>query len=362
MTYCLMVIRSAAKCSIEDHVVNRQMPEGGLQALQSTVLADLAWAQGLPTDFRLVEKETYRRLISLLVSGMYVLAPQGRIEAFTTLTLLTTQQQLMLPGGCALSNTFKTYEKYGYQPISLPSEMHSALNVYVALRRRIGTASELLFIDHTGKPYSSTKLGSLVTQYFRSTMDLHLTTTMIRSLWEIMSDKALKAEVISPAQRAAVMNINGHSSQTTKDYYLRTAREEDARRGSEVRNAILQHDVQLLDAQARSTASANMHAWGTAHPCFSAPSPKRVKWTDFEKEFVVSYCNDVVARSPELGYKAVGMCLDFIKSDPALVAQFHAHHTLESRRLSQPWKEWKQRQHKLDGANGSFDSIQTSMV
>jgi hypothetical protein len=45
------------------------------------------------------------------------------------------------------------------------------------------------------------------------------------------------------------------------------------------------------------------------------------------------------------------MCLAFIKSDPALVAQFHEHHTLESRRLSQPWKDWKQRQTNLAGAN-----------
>jgi hypothetical protein len=148
------------------------MPEGGLQALQATVLADLAWAQGLPTDIRLVENETFRRLVSFLVSGMYVLAPQGRIEAFTTLTLLTTQQQLLLPGGCALSNTFKTYEKYGYQPITLPPELHPALAVYVELRRCIGTVSATLFVDYDGKPYSSTKLGGFVTQYFRSSMDL----------------------------------------------------------------------------------------------------------------------------------------------------------------------------------------------
>ena len=327
------------------------MPEGGLQALQDTVMTDLAWAQGLPTDIRLVENESFRRLISFLVSGMYVLVPQGRIEAFTTLSLPTAQQQLLLPGGCALSNTFKTYEKYGYQPIAFPPELYPALTVYITLRRRIGTASDALFVDYAGTPYTSTKLGLLVTQYFRSTMDLHLTTTMIRSLWEIMSDKALKAAVISPAQRAAVMNINGHSSQTTKDYYLRTAREEDARQGTEVRNAIIQHDVRLLDSQALTSASANKHAWGTAHPCFTMHSPKRVKWTDFEKNFVVSYCNDVVARSPELGYQAVRMCLAFIKSDPALVAQFHAHHTLESRRLSQPWKDWKQRQTNLAGAN-----------
>jgi len=332
------------------------MPEGGLQALQATVLTDLAWAKRLPTDICLVENETFRRLVSFIVSGMYVLAPQGRIEAFTTLTLLSTQQQLLLPGGCALSNTFKTYEKYGYQPITLPPELHPALTVYIELRRCIGTVSDTLFVDYGGRPYSSTKLGGLVTQYFRFSMNLHLTTTLIRSLWEIMSDKALKAAVISPAQRAAVMNINGHSSQTTKDYYLRTAREEDARRGTEVRNAILQHDVQLLDAQSRSTASANMHAWGTSHPCFAALSPKRVKWTDFEKRFVVSFCNDVVTRSPELASQAVRMCLDFIKADSTLVAQFHAHHTLESRRLSQPWKEWKKRQARLDAANGPTTS------
>lgn len=117
---------SSLKCSVADHIHNREMPEGGLQDLVATVKRDLPWAAGLPST--LLEKETHRRLISILVSGMYVLAPQGRIESLTTLTLTAAQTQLQTRGGCALSNTFKTYEKYGYQPISLPNELHPALN------------------------------------------------------------------------------------------------------------------------------------------------------------------------------------------------------------------------------------------
>ena len=329
---------SSLKCSVADHIHNREMPEGGLQDLVATVKRDLPWAAGLPST--LLEKETHRRLISILVSGMYVLAPQGRIEALTTLTLTAAQTQLQTRGGCALSNTFKTYEKYGYQPISLPNELHPALNAYLGMRLRIRTEATAFFVDYEGIAYDSTKLGHLVTQYFTSTMNLHLTTTMIRSLWEIMADKAFKANAINAAQRSAIMNINGHSSQTTRDYYLREAREQDARHGVEVSDAIVAHDVQLLDAVDRRVATSSHYAWGTEHPCYGMDDG-RAKWTEFEKSFVINWCQSAIADNPEVEYKVVRMCLSHIKSDPSLVAQFHQRHTLAGGRLGYPWKEFK---------------------
>ena len=336
--------RSSVKCSVTDHVHNREMPEGGLQDLQATVQRDLPWVLGLPAA--LVDKDTYRRQVSILISGMYVLAPQGRIEALTTLTLSDTQQQLARDGGCALSNTFKTYDKYGFQPISLPTELHPALTAYVVLRRGMRSKSDALFVDFFGLAYDSTKLGHLVTQYFKTTMGLHLTTTMIRSLWEIMADKAFKAAAISQEQRSAIMNINGHTSQTTKDYYLRAAREQDARHGAEVSEAITHHNVQLLTAADLHVTATSKYAWGTDHPCSNATGTERVKWSDFEKNFVVSWCNEVVTRNPELEYKVVRMCLEHIKSDNELVSKFHMHHTLDGSRLGYPWKEWKKRERR----------------
>ena len=336
----MLCCRSSLKCSIVDHIQNRELPEGGLQDLQSAVLRDLPWANGLPSA--MVDKETYRRQMSVLISGMYVLAPQGRIEALTTLTLTAAHQALQLSSGsCALSNTFKTYEKYGYQPISMPPEMHGALEAYLKLRIGRRLCSNVFFVDYEGNDYDSTKLGHLVTQYFKLTMGLHVTTTMIRALWEIMADKAYKASAISMEQRSAIMNINGHSSQTTKDYYLREAREQDARHGVEVCEAILQHDVQLLCTEDRKTAVNSKYAWGTEHPSYHVTTAARVQWTDFEKNFVVNWCKQIVATNSELEYKVVRMCLDHIKTDPTLIAKFHMHHTLDGTRLGYPWKEFK---------------------
>ena len=332
------------QCSVTDHIHNREMPEGGLQDLQATVLRELPWVLGLPSS--LVDKDTYHRQVSILVSGMYVLAPQGRIEALTTFTLTKVEQQLQTDGGsgCALSNTFKTYDKYGYQPILLPHEMRPALMAYSSLRRRMHVQSDAFFVDYNGIAYDSSKLGHLVTQYFKTTMDLHLTTTMIRSLWEIMADKAFKVAAISQEQRSAIMNINGHSSQTTKDYYLRAAREQDARHGAEVSEAINQHNVQLLNNEDRHAASTSKYAWGTAHPCYNMTGSERVKWSSFEKDFVIKWCNDAVTVNPELEYKIVRLCLEHIKSDPVLIAEFHMHHTLDGSRLGYPWKEWKKKE------------------
>jgi hypothetical protein len=320
------------------------MPEGGLHDLQETVIRDLPWAEGLPST--LLDKETHRRQVSILVSGMYVLAPQGRIEALTTLTVAAAQQQLQTSGGCVLSNTFKTYDKYGFQPVSLPNELHAALTTFLKLRLQLHVETSEFFVDYEGAPYDSTKLGHLVTQYFKSTMGLHLTTTMIRSLWEIMADKAFKARAINAEQRSAIMNINGHTSQTTRDYYLRDAREQDARHGVEVRDAIIAHDVQLLGVADRRSAASAHYAWGTEHPCCGV-NDERAKWTDFEKNFVVNWCKGVVTANPEVDYKVVSMCLAHIKADPRLVAQFHQRHTLDGSRLSYPWKEWKKNQRRI---------------
>ena len=64
----------------------------------------------------------------------------------------------------------------------------------------------------------------------------------------------------------------------------------------------------------------------------SGPTLKRISLSTGKK---------IVATNSELEYKVVRMCLDHIKTDPALIAQFHMHHTLDGTRLGYPWKEFK---------------------
>jgi hypothetical protein len=114
--------------------------------------------------------------------------------------------------------------------------------------------------------------------------------------------------------------------------------------GAEVSEAINQHNVQLLNNDDRHAASTSKYAWGTAHPCYNMTGSERVKWSSFEKDFVMKWCNDAVTVNPELEYKIVRLCLEHIKSDPVLIAEFHMHHTLDGSRLGYPWKEWKKKE------------------
>jgi hypothetical protein len=63
-----------------------------------------------------------------------------------------------------------------------------------------------------------------MTAFFNKSLNLHITSTTIRSLMETHADKMMKRGEITEEERTAVMTINGHSSSTTRNYYIRQDR------------------------------------------------------------------------------------------------------------------------------------------
>ena len=157
--------------------------------------------------------------MSAVITAMYIHAPQGRVEGLCTvsykdfvdmLTLVETEQR----PAAALSNTFKTYAKYGYQPVVIPVSVVDALLVYVSLRPRPRTDETPFFLDSNGNSYSSSAVSKLVTGFFKKHLGLHVTTTMIRSLCEIMTSKALDEGLITgiPAFYLVITTYNPKSN------------------------------------------------------------------------------------------------------------------------------------------------------
>ena len=348
-----ILFRSNQKCSLEDNINNRILPAEGFPALQAAARKQLEWAATIPALIP-IDESIYRKLMAVIFASLYVLVPQGRVEAFTTLPLDEVVSLIVdgLPGDSesslapyvVLSNTFKTRSRYGYQPVSLPAEMRPVLLIYLEMRKRKHTAAEVFFVDYHGVGYTSTAVGHLVTQFFRTALGIHINTTNIRSLAEIMAKKAHDAGVITNVQRDAVQHINGHSSATTTDYYLRQSRMQDAINGQAAFEALVRENDRL-PLVTHPERTLNNSQWGTEHP-HRELSGERVPWSAFELNFVGTFCSDLLHREPNQTYTVVRSCLAHIKSDHNLIAKFHKHHTLDGSRLSYAWKKWKNDERK----------------
>jgi len=156
-------------------------------------------------------------------------------------------------------------------------------------------------------------------------MGIRITTTGIRSLVEsAASDKLYRGE-ITFAQRDAVTNINGHSSQTARDYYVQRTLEADVARATEVFGGILPGSI----FQPRAM---NKHLdWGVNHPHYSKDlnAVDRVLFSPQE----LLYMKNCIETMDQTTPKFVARVLDRIQSDPSAHSIFHLKHVFNTDRL-----------------------------
>jgi len=72
-------------------------------------------------------------------------------------------------------------------------------------------------------------------------IDYAITSNVIRSMWEMESESLFLRGNINAEERAAVRNINGHSSAVTRDFYLLNERIVDAQKVNAVTSLISPH-------------------------------------------------------------------------------------------------------------------------
>ncbi len=167
----------------------------------------------------------YDKFISMLGSSVYSFCANGRVQAVNDLRV--NQEPELGTRGFVYSTVFKTNSKYGEQPVSFEHKVVKyLLHVYMShFRPKLCTQpNDPLFITFTGTPYD---IGRGVSRFFHASLQLSITTTLIRSLVETNMDRLLKEGHISAVHRGAVMNINGHTSQVCKDYYIHDDRVAD---------------------------------------------------------------------------------------------------------------------------------------
>lgn len=172
-----------------------------------------------------------------------------------------------------------------------------------------------------------------------------MTTTTIRTLVETTASQMVDEGTITQTQRTAIRNINGHSSQTTEDYYILKDRWTDANNGKAMFDALLgdTNDANLsgtdtMDALPdtppqvlgnsymsgtqlpllpwnRSTSAVK--PWGRLHPVTSTSEtgakPRRVQWSEDELQYIATWVQENEGDSRD---NKVSRCLAKIRLDP----------------------------------------------
>lgn len=143
---------------------------------------------------------------------------------------------------------------------------------------------------------------------------------------------------ITPVQRHAVSNINGHSGKTTQDYYVLQERHKDVQNGITMFDQLVSTDLASIwddsvQFENYPVPDITSKQWGTDHPSYdsSNSNPRRVIWSSAEINYIKNWMQKEFNREPK--ETRVKRCLQHIKSDDGATAVFHLNHILNSGKL-----------------------------
>jgi hypothetical protein len=381
-----------SRVSMDSKVRERRMPTGGLEQLQRAVDRRIPWALSLKNEY--IDEEEYKQVLGLLYSALYVYSAQGRISGVMDLSY--EQAQELLTSGYVTTDQFKTNDRWGLQPVTLSLSALHLLQLYLEYLRpravdRSGHGSvDALWLCFSGDP--DKLVGQRVTAFFKRHLQLHITTTAIRSLVETTMDTMHAQGRITNEQRASIHAINGHSGATTKDYYIQKVRGNDVQHAREAFQAMFgaakdaaaaAADVEAaaadvdqaqsdntawsplplpINAQSRTESASSRTPsmptsplpalpvlwqqrpavvaidFGTAHPDYKSTAVK-ARWTDEEKDYIGRWCARKLNENP-LTNSVVAKCRKHILQDPDAWPIFHANHVLDSGRLRNGYRTW----------------------
>jgi hypothetical protein len=188
------------------------------------------------------------------------------------------------------------------------------------------------------------KMVRQITKYYKRKLDLHITTTSIRSLVGTQSKDLVDSGLISEAERTSVDNVSGHDSLTVDMYYLLGDRVKDVHNSRKmfrvmknkfgfVEDTCTDDNLGVI-GQWPEVARLEYIDWGTSHPDYNN-NKKRARWTFPELNYIQRWAERFIG--PEQSRRnVVAMLLKYItvgaghrEAQPI----FHAIHVLDCTRL-----------------------------
>jgi hypothetical protein len=273
----------------------------------------------------------YGEFCSVMVGFMYLDAPQGRVGGIKN--LLYEEIESMLTDGFGFSTTFKTASIFGYQPVIIPLRIKEMFMYYIkTLRKKILAMNQLdnndyVFINYRGEKYESLDKG--ISSWFRR-HEFNVTTNVIRSLADTQTHELRTHGRILPALEESIFEINGHSGETSKDYYRRSSFKAHVSNGNQVFDIIRTEampEKSIFGLQADTIPKID---FGVEHPQYQKPEAKRIVWSPAEHAYLLQIFK---AKEIKESNKPYILALQKIRNDPAAQRIFHTHHVFSQSRI-----------------------------
>jgi len=300
----------------------------------------------------------------------------------------------------AMTEDFKTREKYGFQPVSLGDVSYEFFSIFwivgrPALCDRLGidmTADDdPLFLNFQGK--REKWISHYVIQFFKHTIGLKINTTTIRALVEMEAKRLCREGLLTEHDRESIANVSGHSYiSTVRDYYLLEDRDADRRRsailferlrqsrfGASVTTAlstqsgvspVIQSEAPILSMErleheehnhlllpTEVEASVNIVPtnvfegtairWGANHPHVTVVGARSIPWSEAEKDYIGMIVEEEkAARDGVIPQNICAIIRRRAHEDVNAHAIFHGHHTLDSARIRSGYEAYTRREDK----------------
>lgn len=220
------------RLSIENLIDNFHWPKKGMQELRDILMKHKGRVD------RIIQKcadGMFQRDAELafakdwIVTLLFVINPQGRVQAISYLTVKDVEG-LCGSVGQVTSTKFKTSATYGSQAINFNPATQQYIRKYVDHIRPCASdqsTSDALFLQMNGTQHQD--LGACITRTFRRLSKYHITTTVLRSIFETEVAEAVDRGTVTEKEMSNVIRNNGHSSTTSHNYYQKRKSEDAGR-------------------------------------------------------------------------------------------------------------------------------------
>jgi hypothetical protein len=283
-----------------------------------------------------IDGKFYLKFIRILFASLYTFSVQGRIGGIESLRYSAKDD--LLKSGYGSATTFKTASYYGHQAVILPPKSRPLFELYLQTFRPYATKgkpskeNDPLWLNSSGEPFQSSKMGKAVTKFFKSCSKLHITTTNIRSLIETQAQMFEDMGSITSQSRASITALNGHTSQVAQDYYVQRSQFADVQASREFfqkvsGSSILHEDTNesFVDPTlAIFNATTDYEVWGVNHPDFEkCKDQQRAIWSKPEIDFIGKWCSMKLKISPESRKRLVSLLYKHIKGTNSILFSFN---------------------------------------
>jgi len=303
---------------------------------------------------------------------------QGRIGAIDDTKF--GDREVLIDERVVMSTKLKTGIQYGFQPVTVSNTTAQMLELYLNYVRpnMLTESDDPLFIGQSG---GKLRMGRLLTAYFKRKLSLQINSTCIRSIVETEAEGLLLTGEISSADRASVLNLNGHTGATSAKYYQKRSLVQDVAAGISVHQKLMRTErdenssepsiqtmfdsadedntdnispgpsIQMMFDSADEDSTPGQSSLnftsdvisgvGTLHPFFNEAHARRVKWTDTEVNMVGTWIVNYLRLYPDCSC-VISKCLSYILSDKTVYPNFHPNHVMDSTRLRYGWERYKE--------------------